>query len=139
MNPTNLSLINNTMDKVLKGHPYCKSAIDMACWDILGKVTGLPVCDLLGGRLGSSEGFPLYRAISQDTAANMVANVSKYVLDDKYRKFQLKVGGNYKEDIERIIAVREILNRLSAQLGIETMPLMCDANTGWLRHEAMQV
>lgn len=59
--PANLNGINRLMDAALKGHPYVKSAIDMACWDIVGKVAGLPVCDLLGGRLGDESGFPLYR------------------------------------------------------------------------------
>ena len=59
--PTNLAAINRVMDAALKGHPYVKSALDMACWDIFGKVAGLPVCDLLGGRLGDDAGFPLYR------------------------------------------------------------------------------
>jgi L-alanine-DL-glutamate epimerase-like enolase superfamily enzyme len=36
--PTKLNQINYLMDVNLKGHPYVKSAIDMACWDILGKV-----------------------------------------------------------------------------------------------------
>ena len=33
--------LNQRMDPyvALKGHPYVKSAIDMACWDILGKVS----------------------------------------------------------------------------------------------------
>ena len=31
--PTLLGNINLLMDKNLLGHPYCKSAIDMACWD----------------------------------------------------------------------------------------------------------
>ena len=36
--PTQLKVINRFMDYELKGHPYVKSPIDMACWDILGKV-----------------------------------------------------------------------------------------------------
>ena len=35
--PTQLLPLNRHMDAVLKGHPYVKSAIDMACWDILGR------------------------------------------------------------------------------------------------------
>ena len=40
------------MDRALKGHPYVKSAIDMAAWDVLGQAAGMPVCELLGGRYG---------------------------------------------------------------------------------------
>ncbi len=36
--PTAIKVLNTAMDYNLKGHPYVKSAIDMACWDILGKV-----------------------------------------------------------------------------------------------------
>jgi cis-L-3-hydroxyproline dehydratase len=74
---TRLNQLNVVMDRTLKGHPYVKSAIDMACWDILGKVSGLPVCELLGGRFNDS--FKLYRAISQDTPEGMAKNVEKYV------------------------------------------------------------
>jgi len=35
---TRVSNLNVVMDRALKGHPYVKSAIDMACWDILGVV-----------------------------------------------------------------------------------------------------
>src|SRR5688572_27876570 len=67
--PTQLGRLNRVMDAALKGHPYVKSAVDVACWDVLGKVAGLPVCVLLGGRYGDD--FPLYRAISQDTPDRM--------------------------------------------------------------------
>jgi L-alanine-DL-glutamate epimerase-like enolase superfamily enzyme len=95
------------MDRSLKGHPYVKSALDMACWDILGKVCNAPVCELLGGRFGDN--FKLYRAISQGTAYEMAENVMKY-LNEGYRIFQLKVGGNPKDDIDRIRTVRSILD-----------------------------
>src|SRR5438270_9426663 len=37
---------------LFRSHPYVKSGIDVACWDILGQSAGLPVCVLLGGRYG---------------------------------------------------------------------------------------
>jgi L-alanine-DL-glutamate epimerase-like enolase superfamily enzyme len=50
--PRELVKLNRRMDAALKGHPYVKSGIDIACWDILGQATRLPVCELLGGRYG---------------------------------------------------------------------------------------
>ena len=38
LDPTQVGVVNHKMDYELKGHPYVKSPIDMACWDILGKV-----------------------------------------------------------------------------------------------------
>ena len=126
--PTQLTALNQKMDRVLKGHPYVKSAIDMACWDLLGKAAGLPVCTLLGGRYG--EDVVLYRAISQRPAAEMAENVAGYRAEG-YRRFQLKVGGDPDEDIARIRAVRDVLEPGDK--------LVADANTGWLMHEAMRV
>ncbi len=49
LDPTALSLVNDCMDRSLSGHPYVKSPIDIACWDILGKITQQPIVHLLGG------------------------------------------------------------------------------------------
>ena len=126
--PTQLTRLNRLMDAALKGHPYVKSAIDMACWDILGKVTGQPVCHLLGGRYGDD--FPLYRAISQESPEAMAEKVSGY-RDEGYRKFQLKVGADPETDIQRI---RQVASRLE-----EGDVLIADANTGWLMKDAARV
>ena len=126
--PRQLELFNRKMDACLKGHPYVKSAIDMACWDILGKATGLPVCILLGGRYGKD--FGLYRAISQESPEAMAERVMGYRAEG-YRRFQLKVGGDPSDDIERIRAVAKRL-----QPGDR---LIADANTGWLMHDALRV
>ena len=126
--PTQLTKLNRHMDATLKGHPYVKSAIDMACWDILGQATGQPVCNLLGGRYGDD--FLLYRAISQEAPEAMAGKVAGYRAEG-YRKFQLKVGGDPETDIERIRAVSAELQRGDV--------LIADANTGWLMHQAARV
>lgn len=127
-NPLEPERLNRRMDAALKGHPYVKSGIDMACWDLLGRAAGLPVCTLLGGRYG--EDFPLYRAISQESPAEMAAKAAGY-REEGYRRFQLKVGGDPDVDIERIHAVAERLQPGDM--------LIADANTGWLTHEALRV
>ena len=43
LDPRELAVLNHRMDAALKGHPYVKAGIDIACWDILGQTTGLPV------------------------------------------------------------------------------------------------
>lgn len=127
-NPLDLICLNQLMDASLKGHPYVKSAIDIACWDILGKATRQPLCTLFGGRQG--EDFVLYRAISQEDPQAMKARVEGYK-EEGYRRFQLKVGGDPQTDIERIRQVRSILDADDL--------LIADANTGWSQHSAMRV
>lgn len=128
LDPTNLGQINSVMDTALLGHPYVKSAIDMACWDLFGKSAGKPVCDLLGGRQGES--VELYRAISQRPADEMAENVALY-RDQGYRRFQLKVGGDVAADIARIHAASQVL--------VAGETLVADANTGWLVADAIRV
>lgn len=126
--PRDLGVLNRHMDAVLRGHPYVKAAIDVACWDILGKSVGLPVYQLLGGK--AQEEVKLYRAISQIEPSAMAANVAGY-RDEGYTKFQLKVGADADTDIERI--------RLCAKEMRKGDILVADANTGWTMHEAARV
>ena len=126
--PTAVARVNQVMDRALLGHPYVKSAIDMACWDLLGKSCSRPVCELMGGRFG--DGVSLYRAISQQSAAAMADNVTAH-RNDGYSRFQLKVGGSPAEDIARIHAVADLLG--------ENEVLVADANTGWRVDDALRV
>ncbi len=126
--PRELLKLNYLMDAALKGHAYVKSGIDIACWDLLGQATGLPVCVLMGGRYGES--VRLYRAISQESPEEMASKVAGYRAEG-YTRFQLKVGGDPDVDIARIHAV-------AAQIQPGDR-LVADANTGWTQHEAMRV
>ena len=60
LDPRELGAAQPGHGPALKGHPYVKSALDMACWDILGKAAGLPVCH--------AAGRPLRRRTSRSTA-----------------------------------------------------------------------
>lgn len=126
--PLNIGEINRVMDGALRGHPYAKAPVDIACWDLLGKATGLPVYTLLGG--AAQDDVVLYRAISQGSADDMARNIEGYAAEG-YTKFQLKVGGDANDDIDRIHATRDVLKPSDL--------LVADANTGWTRHEAARV
>ncbi len=128
LDPTQPERVAHVLDRVLKGHPYAKSAIDVACWDLLGQATGMPTCALLGGR--HVESVPLYRAISQQEPDEMAARVRQYRAEG-YRKFQLKVGADVVTDIQRIRACADALEPGDL--------LIADANTGWLSGDALRV
>lgn len=126
--PRALDRLHARMNRALKGHPYVKSALDMACHDLAARAMGVPLSALLGGADGDE--VELYRAISQDTPEAMARSVARWRAEG-YRRFQLKVGGDADLDIERIRAVRAVLDRGEV--------LVADANTGWLPHEALRV
>ena len=128
LDPCNLGRVNRAMDAALRGHPYAKAPIDIACWDILGKATGQPVYTLLGG--AAQDDVVLYRAISQEAPEIMAKKIEGYAAEG-YTKFQLKVGGEANDDIDRIHATRAVLKPSDL--------LVADANTGWTRHEAARV
>jgi cis-L-3-hydroxyproline dehydratase len=123
--PAQIAAVDRRMDHLLKGHPYAKSAIDMACWDILGKKAQLPLAELLGGRFGAE--VDLYRAVSQDKPERMVARAKAYI-GEGYRRIQVKVGLDPDEDVERLSAV-------TAALG-SGIVIFADANGGWSTHQA---
>ncbi len=128
LDPCNIGQVNLVMDQLLKGHPYIKSAIDIACHDIYGKAIGEPVCNLLGGRL--QEKVRLFKVVSRAAPEAMADKLVQYQ-EQGFKQFQMKVGADADEDIQRIRLVTDKLdsgNRLGA-----------DANCGWKQHEAVRV
>ncbi|MEM7426615.1 MAG: enolase C-terminal domain-like protein [Pseudomonadota bacterium] len=128
--PTQTDCINATMNKWLKGGEYAKSAIDIACWDIVGKVYGKPLYMLLGGR--RQDRARAYPSIPMGEPAMVGPSMENY-RSRGYAHFQLKVGRNstLENDIGRIRRAGECL-----QPG-ET--LVADANKHWKTHEALRV
>ncbi|WP_264210872.1 mandelate racemase/muconate lactonizing enzyme family protein [Leisingera thetidis] len=105
LDPRSLDHVNHVMDLQLPGHPYVKSPIDMACWDILGKASGLPVWQLLGG----AEAAPVLvnSSISTGSPEEMLALIAR-AAQKGYIVHSAKVGGtDIGLDIARIEAISE--------------------------------
>lgn len=126
--PRQISRMERLMDHIVQGHGYAKAPFDAAFWDILGKATDQPVWMLMGGKL--TDGAPMYRVAPQKPLEETIAELEEHRANG-YRQFQVKVGGDWVIDIDRIR---------------ETVPLlkpgekaMADANQGWRVDNAVRV
>jgi L-alanine-DL-glutamate epimerase-like enolase superfamily enzyme len=128
LDPRAVQRVYDAMDGALKGHGYGKSALDMACWDILGRANGLPLRDLLGG--GYREQLPVYIGIGINTPERMREACAR-ARDAGYRRIQLKVGSDVATDIARIEACLEVV------AGFDKV--IVDANGFWSQHDAVRV
>lgn len=125
-NPLNIAKIHEIMNRAMLGNGAAKAAIDIACYDILGKTANLPLYKLLGGY---SDFVRTDMTISIDTPAVMAAEAKKYV-DLGFEAIKIKVGVDPIEDVERIIAIRNAVG--------PDVQLRVDANQGWMPKEAVR-
>ena len=121
------AIVNDALDGALLGHAYAKSAVDIACWDLLGKATGLPVCDAAR----RSPAGRRTRSTSRSRSARprqMAAHVRARRAEGIHH-FQLKLGADPHEDAARVRAV------LEATSGEDVV--IADANGGWRLQDAV--
>jgi len=86
-----------------------KAAIDMACYDAVGKTEGRPVYDILGAHEPSR--IPTTLTIGIKTIEETLATVRNYMERfGKYglRRIKLKLSGKAEEDLERVLKVAEV-------------------------------
>jgi L-alanine-DL-glutamate epimerase-like enolase superfamily enzyme len=126
LDPRAPAIIGDALDAALLGHAYAKCAVDVACWDLLGKATGQPVCTLLGGR--RHESYPLYIAVPLGPAEQMAAYVGARRAEGIHH-FQLKLGSHPHDDAARVHAV------LAATSDEDIV--IADANGGWRMQDAV--
>lgn len=128
VDPRQIAVVHETMNRALKGHQYAKTAVDIACWDIAGKAAGVPVAILLGG-IHQSEFAMLKMAIMDEPEA--MAASCRSLAAEGFRTVQIKIGNDWRQDVERIEAC------------METAPLfdrvIVDANANYLPHEALHL
>ena len=127
--PCALGTINRLMDTTLPGHPYVKSAVDIACWDILGKFTNMPLWRLFGAE--TPEPVALNSSISTGEPEQMIELI-RQASRQGYKTHSAKIGGvDTAADIRRIEAI-------SAALA-EDEHVTFDINRAWTPATAIKV
>ena len=113
-------------DAAIAGNPSIKAAIEIALWDLCGKLAGQPVCRLLGQYRHS---FETNRTVYLGQPATM-AEKAREVVGEGYKVVKVKVGESPEADLARLRAVR-------AAVG-DKVRLRIDANQGWTRDVAIK-
>jgi L-alanine-DL-glutamate epimerase-like enolase superfamily enzyme len=126
-NPIEIERLTARLQRGVAANPFTKSALEMALWDILGKVAGLPVYRLLGGPVRAV--VPTKFSISGQKPER-AAEIAAWAVAQGFRTMKVKVGVEPEEDVARVRAVRAAVGP-DVRLGV-------DANGGWAPRVAIQ-
>lgn len=121
--------VQRALDQVVNGQNYAKAAIDIAVYDLWGKLLGVPVCDLLGGAVSAR--LPSYFATGIGTPEDIARLVAEKVREG-YPRIQIKAGGRPVE--EDIATVRKVWETVG-----NTARLAVDANRGLSTRDALRL
>jgi len=105
------------------------SGIDLACWDIIGKALGQPVCKLIGGIC--RDRLPAYASDlhwQEDPAA--MAHLAASFAEQGFRIVKTHLGVEPEDDVRRVRALREAIG--------PGVGLMVDINTAFDRPTAIR-
>lgn len=126
--PLEISVIHDRMDRVVKGNPYAKAAVDMACYDAAGKAAERPVWALLGGKY--RDGVQLAHSLGLLSMQECLAETRQSV-DEGVRTIKVKTGHDPQRDVEVVRRLREEFPDLRIRV---------DANEGYHTvHDAIAV
>ncbi|HEY7329570.1 MAG TPA: enolase C-terminal domain-like protein [Gemmataceae bacterium] len=119
--PCEIDEIERRLDRGARHNWFTKAALEMACWDIQGKSVGKPIYELLGGpvRPRSVRCRFSMGAYEPDRAAAR----AKELMAEGFDTIKVKVGGDPRDDIARVRAVRGAIG--------PDLALTIDANCGW--------
>jgi muconate cycloisomerase len=120
VDPAEIAVVHARMDKVVKGHPYAKAAVDIACHDLAGKAQGVPVSTLLGGRL--RDGIELTHSLGIMEVDRCVAEAEQAVAEGALT-IKCKTGLDPTRDVELVRRLRETLG--------DAVRIRVDGNEGY--------
>ncbi len=100
------------------------SAVDIACWDIMGKAAGLPLYRLFGGFRSEVPAYVTCAYYRDGKDLIELRDEMQMLKAQGHTAFKAKAGGvPLAEDMERLAVVREVIG--------DDKDLMVDVNRGW--------
>ena len=124
--PAHTSNITARMHRAIRGHPFAKSAIDMACWDAAGKASGQSVMDMLGGPC--RDAVPIKWSVSA-RPPDEAAAIARRAVELGFAMMKVKTGLDPTTDVERVRAVRDAVGA--------DVRISIDCNGGWTVRQAL--
>lgn len=118
--PTAINRCLRLMDTLSESAWPARAGVEMALFDITGKVYGAPVFDLLGGK--TRDEIILSRSVHMDTPDAMARAAARYVAEG-FTCVKVKVGRDLDEDEAAVGAIRQAVGPGTA--------VRVDANMGW--------
>jgi L-alanine-DL-glutamate epimerase-like enolase superfamily enzyme len=92
------------LDRRIRGAHQAKAAVDCALHDLTARALGLPLYQLLGGKV--RESVPILRILPLKSA-DETAEAARALVDEGYSYLKIKVDGDIDEDVGRVAAVRK--------------------------------
>lgn len=127
IDPTDIASIHKIMDKKILSNTSAKAAIDIACYDIIGKAKNRPVHTLLGA---TDNSVVTDITIGIDNVENMVEE-SLTRVQEGFRALKIKCGIEANKDIEALRKIRKAVG--------DEIDIRIDANQGYNVATALQV
>jgi muconate cycloisomerase len=124
--PLNIEDAVRHLDRVRTGALYAKSGLEFALWDIKGKALGVPVYQLLGGRV--QDGVHLH-GFAHFGAPEQMAEVARAEVEAGWTVLKMKIGIEPAGDLKRYRAVREAVG--------DRAVFQVDGNTGYTMAQAV--
>jgi muconate cycloisomerase len=113
------------VDRAVRGRPFLRAGLEMACLDALGRSAGLSVSALLGGAL--RDDVPI-KIVLPARDEGFVERAGALALERGARAIKVKVGLDVGDDVRRVACVRRLAG--------DGVPITVDANEGWTTEEA---
>jgi muconate cycloisomerase len=126
-NPVRVPETMVAIRKAIKGNNFAKCAVETALLDAWGKRVGLPVSELVGGRL--RDRLPVAWTLASGDTAVDIAEAEQMLQRKRHNAFKLKIGRrSIDQDVAHVAAVKHALG--------STASVRVDVNMAWSEVEA---